>query len=83
MMVALIEFENRLVAFEVVSHQQSGLLELRQHAVDGSQPNVFSAGKQYAVNVFSGKMALLAALEQRQDFKPRQSSLETNVFEFL
>ena len=38
---ALIEFEHSFAAFKVVADQESGLLELGEHAVHGGEADVF------------------------------------------
>ena len=37
---ALVELEDRLAGFEVLPRKQPGLLELREHPVDGGEPDV-------------------------------------------
>src|SRR3989338_7994121 len=59
MVLALIEFEHRLAALEVVARQQSGLLELRQYAVNRGQPHVIATGQQMLVHIFRAHVALL------------------------
>jgi hypothetical protein len=62
-MPALIQFEHRLIAFEVMPDQQAGLFKLGQHAVYGRQTDILAAVKQYAVNIFRGKMSAVAVFE--------------------
>jgi dihydroxyacetone kinase DhaKLM complex PTS-EIIA-like component DhaM len=40
--VALVEFEHRLVAVEMMADQQSGLLELGEHAINRGQPDILA-----------------------------------------
>jgi hypothetical protein len=46
------QFEHGLAAFEMVSLEQTCLLELGQNAVYGSQPNILSFTDQRAVDIF-------------------------------
>src|ERR1700746_823579 len=41
---ALVELEHRLARLEVMAHQQTRLLELREHAIHGGQPDVEAVG---------------------------------------
>lgn len=49
---AFVEFEHGLAGFEIAARQQPRLLELREHAIDGGQPDVEFLCQQIAVNVF-------------------------------
>lgn len=79
--VALVEFEHRFVAFEVVAHQQAGGFELGEDAVDGGEADVFAFRDQCLVHVFGGEMAHRAGFEQLEDFEPRQGDFEPGVFQ--
>ena len=73
---ALVKLEDRLVGFEMVADQQSGLLELGQHAVDRRQPRVGAVFKQQSVNIFGREVANVALLEQLEYAQPRQRCFE-------
>lgn len=47
--------------------EQTGLFELREHAVDRRQADVHAFVHQRAVHVFRGQVALLRALEEVED----------------
>ena len=79
--VALVEFEHRLVAVEVVAHQQPGLLELGEHAVDRGETDILAFVRQQPVHLLCGHVALVALLEQIEDFQARQRGLETDALE--
>ena len=79
--VALVELEHRLVAVEVVAHQQSRLLELGEHAIDRGQTDVLALVGQQAIDLFCGHVALLALLEQIQDFQARQGGFQADALE--
>ncbi len=63
MMIALLEFEYRLVAIEMVAHQEAGLLELREHAIHRGQSNVLADVGEQAIHLFGGHVTLVALLE--------------------
>src|SRR5690349_23505414 len=48
-MLALVELEHRLARLEMVPHEKPGLLELRQHAIDGREADVETCGEQHLV----------------------------------
>lgn len=73
---AMIEFKHRLVAIEMVAHQQAGLFKLCQYAVHRGQPDVLTFVRQKAINLFRCHVAFMALLEQIKDFQPRQGGLE-------
>jgi len=69
-MLALVQFEDRLARFEMVADEEPGLLELRQHAIDGREPDVETFGQELPIDVFGGQMADLGRLEQIDDLDP-------------
>src|SRR2546430_3290414 len=56
---ALVELVDRFAALEVVAHEQPRLLELREHAVDRSEPDVGVLLEELAIHVFRREMALV------------------------
>jgi hypothetical protein len=79
--IPLVQFEYRLASFEMVFHQQSGLLELGEHPVYRRQTHVLSAAQQLLVNVFRAQVALFAVFEQIQHLEPWQGGFEACAFE--
>lgn len=75
-----VQFINRFTAFELAAGEQSGLLKLHQHAVDGGQSDVSTLFQHQAVNVFGAHVALAAFLEQLQYGESRQGGFEARVF---
>ena len=67
----------------MVAHEQSRLLELRQHAVDGSEPDVEPVREELPVDVLGGQVALPRLLEDVDDLEPRQRRLEARVAEVV
>src|ERR1700690_3397377 len=47
----MIELEHRSAALEMVARHEAGRLELRQHAVDGREPDILIRDQQLLVNV--------------------------------
>ena len=81
--VALVQLEHGLAGFEVMAGEQSGLLELRQHAIDRSQPHVEPVAQQQPVDVLGRKVADRAVLEQIEDLQPRRRCLESDGLQIL
>ena len=78
-----VQLEHRFAGFEVVADEQSRLLELRQHAIDGGEPDVETFRQQLLVDVLGGQMPHLGRLEHVDDFDPRQRRLETGALEIV
>ena len=57
MMPALVQFENRPAALEIVPGNKAGMFELRQDPIYRCEPNVFTGLYQLAINIFGGQMA--------------------------
>ncbi|ODU26271.1 MAG: hypothetical protein ABS93_03980 [Thiobacillus sp. SCN 62-729] len=81
--IALVELEHRLVAVEVVAHQQTGLLELGEHAVDGGEADIMAFVGQQPIDFLCGHVTLVALLEQVEDFQARQSGFQANALEVV
>lgn len=81
MMPALVEFVDGFVAIEMVANQQSGLLELRQYAINGGQPDVHVLGDEQAIHFFCGQMPFFGILEQVENFKARQGGFQADAFQ--
>jgi hypothetical protein len=63
-LLAVVELVHRPARAELALLEQPGLLELRQHAVDGGKPQVEVQHQQLAVHVFGRQVAPVAVLEQ-------------------
>lgn len=61
--VAMIEFEYRLVAIEMVAHQQARLLELGEHAIHRGQSNVLTIVREQPIDFFRSHVTFVAVLE--------------------
>ena len=80
---ALIEFEHGLAGLEMMTHQQPGLLELRQHAVDRGEADVEPFGEQLPVDVLGGQVPHRTLFEEVDDLQTRQRCLEAGGLEVL
>lgn len=81
--MAFVEFKNRLAVFKVASAQDAGLLKLRQHAVHRGQADGDVVREQDFVNVFRAHVTLAGILKQRQDGLARPCHFETNLLEVV
>ena len=79
--LAFVELVDRFAAFKLAAGQQTGLLELHQHAVDGGQANVGAFVQDQAVHILGAHVALAAFVEQLQDRQSRQGGFEASVFQ--
>jgi len=81
MMTTLVQFEHCLARFEMITRQQTSLLELGQDAINGRQPDVEVLGQQLLVHVFGRHVAHAAVLEDLEDFQAGQGGLEPAGFQ--
>jgi outer membrane protein assembly factor BamE len=82
-MLALIEFEHRFVGFKMVTDQQSRLLKLGEHAINGGEPGVGALFLQQLVHILRRQMAHTAALEQLEYAQPRHGRLKAAGFQIF
>ena len=77
--LARVKLINRLSRLEVTAQQQTGLLELHEHAVDGCETDVGPFLEQNPVDIFRAQVALLSILEGLQYFQARPRGFEARV----
>ena len=77
------QLEHRVSSFKIVTNNESGLLKLREHPVDGSETNFFTIGKQLLVYILCTDMVNVSAFKNLQDLDPGQGDLKTRIFKFL
>src|ERR1700691_1307999 len=83
-MGALVELETRHPALEMMTRDESCCLELRQDAVNGSEPDVLVRIEEGPVDVLGRKMTCGgAALENLENFQPRQRHLQAGFTKVL
>ena len=77
--VAFVQFVNRLAGFKMVALQNACLLELGQHAVNRRYADFHTLFQQNTVHIFGTQMLFSMRLEQIQDFlwfiKPNNDEL--------
>ena len=83
MVQAFVEFINRLVTVKTVAAQQSGLLKLGQHPVNGGHAHIQSLLQQRPIDVFGAHVALRGVLEQAENLHAGSGGLEAGVFYFF
>jgi len=75
-MTAVIQFEHRAAALEIVPLHETGGFELGEDAVDGGQTDVLSRLEESPVDLLGRHVELLVALQDTEDLDPRQGDLE-------
>ena len=75
-MAALIQLEDRLATLEMMAHEESRVLELREHAVNRCEACFGAFVTQNSVHLLGAEMAHRALLEEFQYAQPRQRGLE-------
>lgn len=61
MMIATVQFEDRVAALKMVTHDEAGGLKLGQHPIDGREPNLFTLRDEGFENFFRAKVLPLFA----------------------
>src|SRR3989440_730391 len=79
--LALVKPEPRLAGLEMLAREEPRLLELREHPIDRGEADVDAFGDQRLVDVFGGKMADFARLEELEDLAARQRRLEAALLQ--
>jgi hypothetical protein len=64
---ALFQFENRFAAFEMVPDEETRLLELREHAVNGRKARVGAFFQERPVDILGREVTHSAFLEYFED----------------
>jgi hypothetical protein len=65
-MAALIQLEDRLAAFEMVSSEQPGLLELGEHPIYGGKTDIHAFLHQQPINIVGTHVPVAGVLEEIQ-----------------
>ena len=79
--VAFVQFVNRLAGFKMMALQNACLLELGQHAVNRRYSDFHTLFQQNTVHIFGTQMLFSMRLKQIQDFQTRTGNLQTAVFQ--
>ena len=62
------QFEDRFTAFEVMTGNNARVIKLVQHAIDGSQPDLFTHVDKTFIKVFRTDMVIVWTLKHFEDF---------------
>ena len=82
-MGAATDLEHRFSGLEEMAFEQSGLLELGQHPVNGGEADVHVFGNEHPIDVFGRQVANRAFFEQFENLETRESGLQPHVLEAL
>jgi hypothetical protein len=82
-MRAVIQLEDRHAVFEMVPAYEAGGLELREHAINGGEPDILIGIEQAAIDVLGRKMTCRAALEDLENLQSWQRYLEAGLAKIL
>jgi outer membrane protein assembly factor BamE (lipoprotein component of BamABCDE complex) len=77
------ELEDGAGTFEVMAGYQTRLLELRQHAINRGETELFAAFEQHAVDAFGTEVPIFAGFEDFEDLQAWRCNLESGVPEIL
>ncbi len=80
---ALVELKDRLAGFEVLARKETGLLKLRQYAIDGRESDVDALAKERFIDILGRQVPDLALLEQFENLAARQRRLKADVLQAL
>ena len=81
--VAVVNFKDAVVAFEVVPFEDARLFELGENAVHGGKANVFIRFEQDFIHIFRTEVAIVVrslAFHDFKDFHPRPGHFQSGFF---
>jgi hypothetical protein len=81
MMIALHQFEDGLITFEVMSQHDPSRFELGQYTVYGGKTNIIPGFQQRFVYIFGGQMPATATFKNLQNLEPWQCHLQSGLSE--
>ena len=74
--LAIVEFEDRVATFEIVAGNQTGRLKLGQDPVDRCQSDVVTRPEQILVDILGAHMTLLRPFKNLENLEPRQGNFQ-------
>ena len=83
MVRAVGELEYCRAALEIVPTHEPRALELRQHAIDGREPELLAAIEQLAVDRLGRHVPLRALLQDLEDLESRRRDLQAELAKIL
>src|SRR5271154_2925847 len=79
----LIELKNGHAVLKMMTADETGGLKLRQHPVDGGQPDVLVGFDQSPVQLLGRQVPRAAGLEDFQNLQSRQGDLKSSLAQIL
>jgi len=76
-MLAFRKLEHRVIRLEIITIDNTGLLELGKHAVHRCQTDILAGAEKITINIFRAQVPLLTGLEDLHDLDTRQRDLKT------
>ena len=81
--LALIQFKNRMAAFKMMASDQSRRFELGQYPINGRQPDLLAGIDQRSIDRLGGHVRAVLLLQHVEDLHPRQGDFQPCLFEFF
>lgn len=78
---SFIQFKYGLAGFEMIAMEESGLLELREHTIHGSESHIHVVGKQDLVDIFGTQVPHIAVVKDIQNLDARQRNFQAAGFD--
>ena len=82
-MATFLKLKDRLTGLEMTARQETSLLELGQYSVDRCEANILPLANQHAVNILSGEVTTVTALENLKNRPPWHSCFEPEILQFI
>ena len=82
-MLAALDFVDRLAALEVVLGDEAGGFELGQHAIDRGQADLVVVLEQLAINVLGGHVLAVGSFKDFENAHARMRDLEPGFAQIL
>jgi hypothetical protein len=79
--ITFVELINGFARLKVAAAEQTGLLELREHAIHRRQAHIGIGQNQLLVDFFCAQMNPLSLLKEIEDFDPGSGDAKSSVFE--
>jgi hypothetical protein len=85
MVIAAIQLEDRIAAFEMMPFHEARRFELREHPIHGREAYFLSLGQQKLVYFFRRQMTISVTpfFEHLQNLDPRQGDFQASVSDIL
>ena len=81
--ILMSQLEHGFSPFEVMTGDNTGIIKLVEHPIDGSQTNLLALLQQQLVELFGADVLAFRGLQVFEDLDPWRGDLEPGVFELL